>query len=309
MELAGRFRPDSLIGNSPAIRRARAQIELARSVGTSVLILGPRGSGKDHVAKAIHYGRSEFGDLMPLACDVLETNLLRSTLRALALKSEVTAKETLGTLLLGDVDCMPLEVQADLYELLRADLLKMRVLATAARPLTTPISEGKFSLELACTLSTITIELPPLAERIEDLPLLAQAFLEEVNAGATKQVGGFSPEALDRLASYAWPGNVDELAEMVRQSHERAQGGEVAARDLPNQIQWAADAASYPPRKDETIVLEEFLARVEKELITRAMRRAKGNKSKAAKLLGLTRPRLYRRLIQLGMEQPAESGE
>jgi DNA-binding NtrC family response regulator len=309
MQLAGRFRPDSLIGNNPAIGRARTQIELARSVATSVLILGPGGSGKEHVAKAIHYGRSEFGDLVPLACAVLEANLLRSTLRALALKSEVTAKETLGTLLLGDVDCMPLEVQADLYELLRANSLKMRVLATAARPLTTPISEGKFSLELACMLNTITIELPPLAERIEDLPLLAQAFLEEVNAGATKQVGGFSPEALDRLAAYAWPGNVDELAEIVRQSHERAQAGEVAARDLPDQIQWAADAASYPPRKDETIVLEEFLARVEKELITRAMRRAKGNKSKAAKLLGLTRPRLYRRLIQLGLEQAAESGE
>ena len=156
-------------------------------------------------AKAIHYGRSEFGDLVPLACAVLETNLLRSTLRALALKSAVTAKETLGTLLLGDVDCMPPEAQADLSELLRADSLKMRVIATAGRSLTTPISEGKFSLELACTLSTITIELPPLAERIEDLPLLAQAFLEEINAGATKQVGGFSPEALDRLSSTPGP--------------------------------------------------------------------------------------------------------
>ncbi|HEV3136807.1 MAG TPA: helix-turn-helix domain-containing protein [Pirellulales bacterium] len=309
MERAGSFRPDSLIGTSPAIVRARAQIELARSVGASVLILGPGGSGKDHVAKAIHYGRSDLGDLVPLACAVLEANLLRSTLRALALKSEVTAKETLGTLLLSDVDCMPEEAQADLFDLLRAGSLKMRVVATAARPLAAPASEGKFSRELACALSTITIELPPLAERVEDLPLLAQAFLEQVNAGATKQVGGFSPEALDRLAAYAWPDNVDELADIVRQSHERAQGGEVAARDLPNQIHWAADAASHPPRHDETIVLEEFLARVEKELITRAMRRAKGNKSKAAKLLGLTRPRLYRRLVQLGMEQPADGGE
>ncbi len=307
LQMAGRFRPNSLIGDSPAIVRARAQIELARSVGASVMVLGPGGSGKDHAAKAIHYGRNELGDLVPLACAVLETNLLRSTLRALALKSEVTEKETLGTLLLGDVDCMPPEAQADLLELLRANLLKMRVIATAAGPLTTLVSEGKFSRELACTLSTITIELPPLGEHIEDLPLLAQALLEECNAGAIKQVGGFSPEALDRLAAYSWPGNVDELAAIVRQSHEQALAGEVAVRDLPNQIQWAADAASYPPPTDETIVLEDFLSRLEKELIARAMRRAKGNKSKAAKLLGLTRPRLYRRLVQLGMEKPADS--
>ena len=115
----------------------------------------------------------------------------------------------------------------------------------------------------------------------------------------------FISEAATRRATVA----KDELAAIVRQSHEQAQGGEIAVRDLPNQIQWAAGAASYPPRTDETIMLEEFLARVEKELITRAMRRAKGNKSKAAKLLGLTRPRLYRRLVQLGMEQPEEKNK
>jgi DNA-binding NtrC family response regulator len=117
-------------------------------------------------------------------------------------------------------------------------------------------------------------------------------------------MSGFAAEALDLLTTYAWPGNVDELVAVVRESHERATAGEITAPDLPKKIHWSLDAANHPARSDESIVLVEFMGRVEKELIARAMRRAKGNKSKAAKLLGLTRPRLYRRLVQLGLEQP-----
>jgi DNA-binding NtrC family response regulator len=205
--------------------------------------------------------------------------------------------------LLEDVDGMAEDAQRDLVEWLRADRSAMRVIATSTRPLSELAADQRFSRELACLLSTITIELPPLSRRLEDLPLVAQAFLEKLNATSTKQLGGFSSEALDQLASYSWPDNLDELATLVVEAHERAQGGEVAARDLPDRIRWAAGAALHPPRVDEPIVLEEFLARLEKELIARALGRAKGNKSRAAKLLGLTRPRLYRRLVQLGMEQ------
>jgi DNA-binding NtrC family response regulator len=307
-QMAARFRTDSLLGVSPAMARVRAQIELAAATDACVLVLGPQGSGKDHAAKAIHYHRHDPGSLAPLDCAVLEPNLLRATLRALWTK-HATAHGLAGTLLLAEVDCMPPEAQADLVEMIRTGSLRLRLIATAVRPLETLVDEGHFSSELACALSTITIQLPSLTARAEDLPLLAQAFLEEVNARGGKQVGGFTSEALDRLAAYNWPGNIDELAAIVRESHERAEAGEVAAKDLPNQIHWAADAASHPARVDETIVLEEFLGRVEKELIARAMHRSKGNKSKAAKLLGLTRPRLYRRLVQLGLAQPGEENE
>ncbi len=253
----------------------------------------------------IHYRHGGRGSLVPLACGVLDVNLLRSTMRALAMR-HAAAKESPGTLLLNDVDCSPLEIQAELAEMVRGELSRAAVVATATRPLGERVAQERFSHALACAVSTITIDLPPLVQRIEDLPLLAQAFLEEENARGAKQVGGFTSEALDQLAAHAWPGNVDELAAIVRQSHERAGGGEVSARELPDRIHWAADAASHPRRADETIVLEEFLAKVERELITRAMRRAKGNKSKAAKLLGLTRPRLYRRLVQLGLEPSGE---
>jgi DNA-binding NtrC family response regulator len=187
--------------------------------------------------------------------------------------------------------------------MLRAGTLRMRVVATSASPLEELVAVGQLSHELACALSTLVIELPPLAKRLDDLPLLAQAILEETNAATFRQIAGFAAEALDQLAAYPWPGNLDELAAVVRETHEKAQGSEITVHDLPKQIHWGVDVAGHP-RIDESIVLGDFLGRVEKELIARAMRRAKGNKSKAAKLLGLTRPRLYRRLVQLGFEQP-----
>lgn len=302
-QTAGRFAAESLIGNSPLVARARLQIELAAGTNAAVSIVGPRGSGKDHAAKAIHYCPAEPGLLVPLDCAVLETNVLRSALRTLCARS--AAGPPGGTVVLEDVDCMPPEAQEDMAEILRTGTLNMRVIATSACPLAELAAEGRFSRELACALSTLVIELPPLAERLEDLPLLVQAVLEEINVTSYRQLGGFTPEALDQLAAYSWPGNLDELAAVVRETHEKAQTCEVTPHDLPKRIHWAAD---HPARPDEAIVLLDFLGRVERELIARAMRRAKGNKTKAAKLLGLTRPRLYRRLVQLRLEQPDPGG-
>jgi DNA-binding NtrC family response regulator len=186
-----------------------------------VVIVGPPGAGKDHVARAIHYQRKGAGPLVPLSCAVLETNLLRSTLRLAWSKNHGTAEAT-PTLLLNDVDAMPSEAQSDLVELMSGDASRVRVIATAAAGLAEAICQRQFSPRLACLLSTVTIELPPLAQRTDDLPLLAQAMLEEQNALGGKQVGGFTSEALDQLAAYSWPGNLDELAAIVRQADRRA---------------------------------------------------------------------------------------
>ncbi len=119
-------------------------------------------------------------------------------------------------------------------------------------------------------------------------------FLEELNAApgektGAKQLRGFSPEAIDQLAAYAWPGNIDELASIVRQAYDKAEGQEITPADLPERIYLAAHATRHARRPPQPIELERVLADIESELIARAMRLAKGNKTKAARLLGLTR--------------------
>jgi DNA-binding NtrC family response regulator len=299
----GRFQVERLVGESPALRRARAQASLAAANKASVLVLGPTGSGRQHVARAIHYSRlpEALGPLVPLACGLLGAELLQASIRGLARPKASVAPGRLATLLLNDADQMPPEAQAELAGFLRIGEVPVRFISTARRPLVELAETGKFRPDLACLLSTITIELPPLEERLDDLPLLAQMFLERVNAAGTKQLAGFTPEALDALAGYAWPRQLDELAEIAAAAHAQADGPLVEARDLPILLARADDALRWARKSEETIVLEKFLGQIERELIERALERAKGNKTRAAKLLGMTRPRLYRRLVQLGM--------
>ena len=150
-------------------------------------------------------------------------------------------------------------------------------------------------------ISTITIRIPRLVDRLEDLPILAQFFLEACNRGSSKQVGSLRPDALDSLALYSWPGELDQLREAIEAAHAACTSHEIAPADLPPIVHHAFRAAAHVRRQPERIVLDELLAAIEKEAIVRALAQAGGNKSEAATLLGMTRPRLYRRLVQLGL--------
>ena len=301
------YRARSVIGASPAIRRAAAQAAIAAATRASVLIVGPPGSGRRHLAEAIHYGGPAplstlpAGQLLPLECGLLDAELLHATLRRTP-----TAASERGTLLLCDADRLPADAQTALLSALSSPSFPWRVIATAAGPLV-DLPRGQFREDLAAALSTIVIELPPLAERRGDVPLLAQALLEEQNSRGGKQLGGFAPDALDRLCAYPWPGNLAELAEVVVAAHARAGGALVSRADLPERLHAAAETVARPRRKDEPIQLDEFIARIERELIHRALARSKGNKAKAARLLGLNRPRLYRRMLQLGLIEKDEA--
>ncbi len=297
---------DRLVGDSPAMRLARSQVELAIGSRATVLVVGPSGSGRQSIADATHYGnRTEpRGTLIPIACSVLGAELIQSTLSAVANKTTLGEKAATSTLLLSDADLLPVEIQGPATTILAARSFPLRIVATSRQPLVQLAQQGQYRADLAAALSTLVIQLPPLAERRQDIPLLAQLFLEEINAHSPRQRSGFTSEALDCLAAYPWPGNVDELILMVSESHARADGPEVDVTALPERIHLATSAAAHPRPAEQRIVLEDFLGRIERELIGRAIARAKGNKTKAAKLLGMTRPRLYRRLVQLGFEQP-----
>ena len=300
--LALHYHVDRLWGESPAMRQVRAQVQLAAAGKASVTVVGPEGSGREHVVRAIHYasGPAKAAALVPLACPLVDHDLLQAALRALARGKSSNGGQT-PALLLGDADLLPASAQVDLAGALARFGGAFRVFATARRPLAELAARNEFRLDLACLLSVLTIQLPPLVERLEDLPLAAQWFLEQANARGNKQVAGFSPEALDRMASYGWPGDLAELEAMVAEVHAACKGAEIGPGDLPPRIAWAAGAAAHPRKIEETIELEPFLAKIERELIERALQQARGNKTKAARLLGMTRPRFYRRLVQLGL--------
>lgn len=300
--LSVRVHVDRLVGDSPAMRRVRTQVKLAATSAVSVLVLAPRGSGGEHVGRAIHYGDGNAaGPLVPLACPLLDIELLQATLRSLARAK--SSGQRAATLLLTEVESLSEAVQIELARSLAAGALSARIISISASPLTEVAARGVFRADLACWLSTLIIQMPPLAQRMADLPLLVQWYIEQANLRSEKQVGGCSPEALDRLANHAWTGDLAELEGVIVEAHERAKGPLVAPQDLPERLILASQASARPARAEETIVLEEYLASIEHELIVRALRRAKGNKTKAARLLGMTRPRLYRRLVQLGLAE------
>ncbi len=298
-----------IYGDSPTMRRVRALVDVAAGCRASVLIVGPAGSGRQHVAKAIHCGRGgqPTGNLLPLACGLLDGEVLRAQLAPLTQKR--SSGNELHTLLLTEVDRLPGELFPELLHLLRSESPRLRIVSTASQSLVGQIAGDEMPAELAAGLSTLQIEMSPLTARLDDLPLLAQAFIERLNGQGDKQLAGVAPEALDRLAAYPWPGNVAELIEILGVAFDRAEGPMIVSADLPERVAHGISAAHRPRRDDQPIVLDEFLAEVENELIRRALARSKGNKAKAARLLGLTRPRLYRRMIQLGLASPTDVPE
>ena len=288
--------------------------------------MGPAGSGRQHLAAAIHYagvsspplaasqaaevvGQLAGPGVLAVGLPVAGRRLHRRGAGGRGPRRSACSLDATGTLLLHRVDELPAKVQLQLVDLLARRLAQWRLIATAATPLG-DLAQRAFQAELAAQLSTITIELPPLSARRDNLPLLAQLFLEERNAAGPRQIGGFSQRrstastpTAGRATSTSWP------PWWPRHRRERA-GRQIGEEDLPERLRLAAQAAAHPRRAEETIVLDEYIGRVERELIRRALARSNGNKARAARLLGVTRPRLYRRMVLLGLEEGrGERGE
>jgi len=157
--------------------------------------------------------------------------------------------------------------------------------------------------EYRLLLSTVTIELPPLRERLEDLPLLAQAILENLNRGEDRQLEGFEESVLEQFQRYHWPENISELTEVVQAAREKSTNSVITAEDLPFQFRAGYEAQREHPAQTEAFTdLESYLERVEREHILAALEQSRFNKTKAAELLGIPRAKLYRRLETLEIE-------
>ena len=191
----------------------------------------------------------------------------------------------------------------DLQERLAASLdTPVRLLATTALDPKSALESEQLRPELYFALTTLVVRLQPLRERRDELPALAQHLLERANQRGGKQKTGFSPQALSALMAYDWPGNLRELARVIDHAHSVGDEPLVAVEDLPASIRGHLGGGFSPPPQPNPIKpLDELLTEVERRLIETAFRQARGNKSRAAELLGISRPRLYRRIKELNL--------
>jgi DNA-binding NtrC family response regulator len=325
---AGQYSIQSLLGSSSAMLKVRAQVEAAAASGANTLIYGEHGSGRAHVARAIHYrAANDEAKLLPVDCGLLTDDLMERTLERL--RPSPTDGRQRSTLLLENLENMSAAHQLLLLMAIRQGTIDARILATInTRVPRVELKEelagdesrdanetsespkqaaARVAQELIDVISTIAILVPRLVDRLEDLPLLAQFFLERCNRKSSKQVGSVRRDAVDLLALYSWRGELEQLRETISVAHESCASHEIVPANLPPVFQQAFRAAAHVRKQPEQIVLDELLAAIEKEAIVRALAQAGGNKSEAATLLGMTRPRLYRRLVQLGLAAEGSS--
>ncbi len=308
---------DSLVGSSSFAVRLRRQVEQAARSATEVQIVGPPGSGRQHLARTLHAHRPEgtSGDLILVDGSIADPTLIQTIVAELDRKQQTSssaAKQRSGppqrdTLLLLEADLLDGPSQAALLSAILSVKLSLTLITTSQRDLRDLAKQGEFDTELASILGTTTIELLPLWQRAEDIPLLTQALLEK--SDRKHPVTGFDKAALQKLAEYRWPGNLDQLVSIVTASGEHARNRLLTVDDLPKKFHDSLRAQQLDNRVETTIELESYLMSIEKELVMRALSQSKGNKAHAARLLGLNRAKLLRRMQLLGLETDHDETE
>ena len=307
---------DQIIGDSEPTRSLRDLIrKVARSEAQTILILGDSGTGKELVARGLHYEstRRDF-PFMEVNCAAITETLFESELfghEKGAFTDAKSAKKGLmeladrGTLFLDEVSEMSLNSQAKFLRVLQERVFRrvggtrdikvdLRVITASNRPLELRVKEGLFREDLFYRLNVIPIHIPPLRERRDDVMPLARHFLTESNVRSHKAIKGFTPETERLIFSYPWPGNVRELRNLIERLVILGTSDHIEPQHLP--IQFASQAVEVPRQMGS----QEFrtLAEVERAYINQVMQRVEANKSKAAKILGISRQTLRKKLME-----------
>jgi two-component system response regulator HydG len=306
------------IGTSPAILELLAMAKQVASASTTVLIMGESGTGKEVLARAVHRFSPRRGKrFVSLNCAALPETLLESELfgyekgaftGAGGRKMGRFEMADGGTLLLDEVGDLSPSAQAKLLRVLqegefeplgatRSVRVDVRVVAATNQDLAQLVKEKRFREDLYYRLQVITVTLPPLRERREDIPLLAQHFLRLYAVKNQREMEGFTEQALAKLMDYVWPGNVRELEHVVERGVILTRARLLGLEDLPEAI-----AQAEPSTRVVRIPLGMPLEEVEQRLIEETLRRTKGDKELAAKLLGIASRTIYRKLKERGSE-------
>ena len=322
-QLSENEKDTEILGKSPAMQAMLRFIETVAPTEATVLITGESGTGKELVARALHRASSRAAKpLVTVNCAALAENLLESELFGHE-KGSFTGAERRrdgrfvqadgGTLFLDEIGEMPISLQAKLLRALQQGEVQrvgsdtpihvdVRVLAATNRDLRHEASEKRFREDLYFRLNVISIDVPPLRQRTEDIPVLSAFFAQRFAERNHKNIKGFAPQAMDSFNRYSWPGNVRELENAVERAVILCQGDLISEKDLPANILNASPAAE-PVRDPEDFscagmsrVMVEWLA------IESTMRQTGDNKSEAARRLGITRATLHNKLRKYGMD-------
>ena len=299
------FSFDTLVGQTPLVQSALRKAKVASQCLESVHFVGERGTGKLHWARAIHQqSPNQKRSFVPMDCRRLSSIQIRRILKRLTQFEAEEASEEMapGTVFFSHIDHLTLDIQVEVREMFGRMLFPIRMMSSSTVDLESLVASEEFDERLFHMLRTLSIQLPRLLERHDDLPLLAQSMLEQCNADSDKQIDGFADDVLIEFQRYAWPANLTELNVVVREAHKVCQSTTVQKDDLPFRFRAGMDAQAIgPARTFSGIDLEQHLQQVEMDQIQLALETAKHNKTKAAQLLGLTRAKLYRRMEQLGL--------
>jgi DNA-binding NtrC family response regulator len=322
---------DTIIAQNPKMREILELVTKVAASGTStVLLRGESGTGKDLMARAIHDGSPRRDrPFMTVTCSAIPEALLESELFGHERGAFTDAKQAKkgiaeladgGTLFLDEIGDMPAGLQAKILRLLEDKRFKrvggvedltvdVRIVAATNRDLERAVRDKSFREDLYYRLKIIPIEMPPLRERPEDVPLLLQHFVERFAKEFRKPMKRVAPSALDALVHHHWPGNIRELRNAVERAMILGSPPELRLSDFPPEIVRPAGAPAADPGRfalpPEGLSLEEL----ERDLVRQALERAHGNRTRAGRLLGLNRDAVRYRIEKFGLDFPPPGGE
>ncbi|CAI8964847.1 Regulatory protein AtoC [Pseudomonas sp. IT-P253] len=315
---------DSLIGDSPSFRRVLHAIDSVRESNATILLTGESGTGKEMVARAIHnHGNRADKPFVAVNCAAIPEGLLESEMfghrkgaftGAVADRVGRFMQADEGTLFLDEIGEMPLALQAKILRALQERVIEpvgdprerkvdVRVIAATNKNLLDAVANKEFREDLYYRLNVFPIPLPALRERIEDIAPLARHFAHTLGAMAGKRITGFSPEALQTMANYSWPGNIRELQNCVERATIVASGAVIEEEDLPAYLFASNPVASGTLITEGSVPpdLEAALADVEKAYILAALQQSNGVQAAAAQLIGISERSFWYRLKKLGI--------
>ena len=320
-----KFDRHGIVGSHPLVQQVREFVDQVALVPqVTALLLGESGTGKNMVARAVHGASQQSAyRFMEVNCAAIPATLLEAELFGYekgAFTDARQAKKGLvevadgGTLFLDEIGSMPLELQAKLLTFLESRVFRrigstaeqrvsLRVIAATNVDLAGEVRAGKFREDLYYRLGVFEIALPPLRERVTDILELADLFLKEIGDTVGRPPAGISPEAKDHLLGYSWPGNVRELRNAIERAVILADGAMIRSEHLPvtspRVTATTMDTAPTGPLPAGGVNLEA----IERQLVIKALTQARHNKTRAAKLLGLTRAQLYSRIEKYGLAE------